>query len=47
MNRVEGTSFVLFPQGEIEQLKSMQLQILEAIKTLHLLAANRLQHLRI
>jgi hypothetical protein len=35
MNRVEGTSFVLFPQGEIEQLKSMQLQILEAIKTLH------------
>jgi len=35
MNRVEGTSFVLFPQVEIEQLKSTQLQILEAIKTLH------------
>ena len=36
MNRVEGTSFVLFPHSEIEQLKSTQLQILEAIKTLHL-----------
>jgi hypothetical protein len=35
MNRVEGTSFVLFPQAEIEQLRSTQLQILEAIKTLH------------
>ncbi|RYZ25138.1 MAG: hypothetical protein EOO10_19065 [Chitinophagaceae bacterium] len=35
MNRVEGTSFVLFPLVEIEQLKSTQLQILEAIKTLH------------
>jgi len=35
MKSVEGTSFVLFPQGEIEQLKSMQLQILEAIKILH------------
>ncbi|RYZ24814.1 MAG: hypothetical protein EOO10_19845 [Chitinophagaceae bacterium] len=35
MNRVEGTSFFLFPQGEIEQLKSMQLQILEAINSLH------------
>ena|SRR5215218_112475 len=36
MNRVEGvTSFVLFPEAEIEQLKSTQLQILEAIKTLH------------
>jgi hypothetical protein len=36
MNRAEGTSFVLFPQVEMEQLKSTQLQILEAIKTLHL-----------
>jgi hypothetical protein len=35
MNRAEGTSFFLFPQVEIEQLKSTQLQILEAIKTLH------------
>ena len=36
MNRVESvTSFVLFPESEIEHLKSTQLQILEAIKTLH------------
>ena len=35
MKRVEEvTSFVLFPHSEIEQLKSTQLQILEAIKTL-------------
>ena len=37
MNRVESvTSFVLFPEAEIEQLKSTQLEILVAIKTLHL-----------
>jgi hypothetical protein len=35
MNRAERTSFVLFPEAELEQLKSTQLQILEAIKTLN------------
>ena len=35
MNRVERSSFVLFPEAELEQLKSTQLQILEAIKTLN------------